>query len=680
MIFKMNKSRLSRKIAATLMMWMAFPIGAFAAESNETNEDATEYVNMEDMLITAERIPTNKWDTPANIAIITAKEIEDNHYQDLAEALNSVNGVVAYSGRGGLAILNGSFYVAVLIDGYRLKSGELESHGNERSVDLNHIPNMKMIERIEILKGGGSALYGSDAVGGVVNIITKKGKRHETLIDINTGSWGKRNLEIANQGKEGNFSWFITGSLQKSKPFTYANESIDEKRLYEDLNKQDYNDKSFSARFDNRFDDYSSISALVAYRKGNVDLGLNYVDVDRREIYKELGINNPMTLEDIYSNMIISYNFKERTTTPGFFRAFNSERSIFSDSLFETWSTDGEEIYIDFTRGYKDGYIRTRGIGYQNGWQLGNHKIITGCEWYREDVSQDEYVPDLSLSSEIYNGNHSINNTVVYLQDTIAMGNKWNIIPGVRLDHYSNFGNQWSPKIAVNYRADDKTKFYASWGRVFKAPSLTDLYFGPYQNPNLKPMKGNNISIGFEHDFDEKTNMSFNLFKTNLSDVIALANYYDDNHEYVYSSYYNASEEEKQHGFELTFRQKLSDKWSYNLGYSHTSADEYENWHCAQPNGYRVGINYRSDGWKVNLLSIMGSGFNNNFVSGFSDFSSFYAPSKFAVFNLNASYEINPQATIYAKINNITNQDYAYYGGPYNSPGRFFQIGATYKF
>ena len=656
MIFKMNKSRLSRKIAATLMMWAVLPIGAFAAESNETNEDATEYVNMEDMLITAERIPTNKWDTPANVAVITAKEIEDNHYQDLAEALNSVNGVVANPGSGGEVYLNGSAYVAVLIDGYRLKSGELDA-GNDRIVELRHIPNMKMIERIEILKGGGSALYGSDAVGGVVNIITKKGKRNETLIDINTGSWSKRNLELSNQGKDGNFSWFITGSLQKSKPFRYADESIDDKRSYSDNNKRYYDDKSFSARFDNRFDDSNSISTLVTYRKSD-----NHKVLDAKAINSRQLKDRYESKDDIYSNMVISYNFKEGTTTPGFFRVFNSERSY--NLHFLTTYKNRENVNVPASN---DGYIRTRGIGYQNGWQLGKHKLITGFEWYREDVGRDIINYDLSIT---YNdGNHSVSNTVIYLQDTIAMGNKWNIIPGVRLDHYSNFGNQWSPKIAVNYRANDKTKFYASWGRVLKTPALSDLYFGDKKNSNLRPMKGNNISIGLEHDFDEKTNMSFNFFKTNLNDVPTA----DTSKNRMYNS-----DEEKQHGFELAFRQKLSDKWSYNLSYSHTSATDYDNWHYAQPNGYRIGINYRSGGWKINLLSIMGSGFNNRFKDP--RYSSFYAPSKFAVFNLNASYEINPQATIYAKINNITNQDYAYNGWPYNSPGRFFQIGATYKF
>ncbi|MBO6304963.1 MAG: TonB-dependent receptor [Selenomonadaceae bacterium] len=667
MQFKINKSRLSRKIAATLMMWTILPIGAFAAESNETNEDAREYVNMEDMLITAERIPTNKWDTPANVAIITAKEIEENHYQDLAEALNSVNGVVAISGRGGKVFLNGSAYVAVLIDGYRLKSGELETT-DDRSVDLNHIPNMKMIERIEILKGGGSALYGSDAVGGVVNIITKKGKRHETLIDINTGTWGKRNLEIANQGKDGNFSWFITGSLQKSKAFGYADDSIQETMSNDDNYKASYDDKTFSARFDNRFDDRNSITALIAYRKGNANYGLDSFAANNRYVNGRAKYGSE---DDIYSNMIISYNFKEGTSTPGFLRVFNSERSSFDFGLLGYDAINN----IDIARGY-DGYVRNRGIGYQNGWQLGNHKVIAGLEWQREDIGFDGEMPNIFNPRYIYhfnNGTHSINNTVLYLQDTISMGNKWTIIPGVRLDHYNNMGNHWSPKIAFNYRADDKTKFYASWGRVLKTPSLTQLFYvmnGHENNPNLKPMTGNTATIGLEHDFDEKTNMSFSFFKTNLNDIII----YDSNR-YV-SKYVNDDDEEKQHGIELTFRQKLSDKWSYNLGYSHTSTTNYNNWHYAQPNGYRVGINYRSSGWKVNLLSIMGSGFDNKF----SYYQDFYAPDRYAVFNLNASYEINPQATIYAKINNITNQDYAYSGYPFHSPGRFFQIGATYKF
>ena len=119
---------------------------------SEENEGNLDYLTLVDSFVTAERIPTSRFDTPANVTVITADEIEANHYKSIDEALRHVTGVLDGS------YLNGSARTLVLIDG----------------VKKSLYPPMNMIERIEIVKGGGSALYGTDAVGGVINIITKK--------------------------------------------------------------------------------------------------------------------------------------------------------------------------------------------------------------------------------------------------------------------------------------------------------------------------------------------------------------------------------------------------------------------------------------------------------------------------------------------------------------------------
>ena len=115
----------------------------------EVNEDSLKYLLLVDSFETAERIPTKRLATPADVVVVTADEINANHYQSVEEALSHVNGMV-------MTFINGSDRVLTLVNGHRTFMS----------------PPMKAIERIEVVKGGGSALYGSDAVGGVINTLT----------------------------------------------------------------------------------------------------------------------------------------------------------------------------------------------------------------------------------------------------------------------------------------------------------------------------------------------------------------------------------------------------------------------------------------------------------------------------------------------------------------------------
>lgn len=610
-----------------------FPLSAVsAAESpSESNENITDELNLEDYLVTAERIPVSRWDTPANVTVITAQEIEENHYSDVAEALSHVNGVVVISFGAeviGELRINGSDRVLVLIDGHRLN--DTQSFTNYTKSYLNGIPTIKNIERIEVVKGGSSALYGSDAVGGVVNIITKKGKRNETTLDVNLGSWNQKNFELTNQGAIGKFSWFVTGGLAKRRAYEHSGNTSD---IYSDTS--DYKNDSATIRLDNQFDERSSLS-------------FNFMHL----YHQYNGYHN----SELYNNVYASYNFKEGTSTPGWFRYFDNYK------------------FNDIAGGYAV-RARFRGFDYQNGWEFGKHKIIVGLEWMKTETTDLGY-----YGHEV----QSVTNKAAYLQDTIQIG-KWNIIPGIRVDHSDRFGTQSSPKLAVNYRADNKTKIYAAWGRVYNTPTTGQLYANAnynrdtlfFGNPNLRPEKGHTETIGIEHNFDENTSLALNLFNTKIKDGIAWAAY-----PYWYYNQVDARahidpdiaaniNQAKYRGVELSFSQKVDEHFSYNLGYSHTKVDEsyYANAY-GQPNGYRIGLHYKNRAFKVNLLSIMGSSLNRRY----------YTSKNYAVFDFNVSYDITEQSTIYFKARNLTDEDYSNESKWYHSPGRSWQVGFTYKF
>lgn len=672
-----NKRRFLRTLTAALAFGVFMPVQVSAEEvaaatepadetlvEGQTNEFTSSYLELVDSFTTAERIPSSRFDTPANVIVITAAEIEANHYQDLAEAISHVNGAFASHW-----VLNGSEKVVILVNGHR----------------ASFAPMMEAVERIEILKGGASALYGSEAVGGVINIITKKGTFNETTLDFNTGSWHQHNYKLTNQGNAGNFSWFLGGGIYKAHPFHYNGSEVIN---YHEVGS-DKNDNTAYLRLDNRFDDASSLAFEFQHTTNKNN---NYGQW--KGTYEELTGTSLPAYYDFGNEFSLTYNFKEDTDTPGFLRYFNNYNESSS--------------YYSF---YNE--TKLQGIDYQNGWTLGEkHRIIVGLEWHRLNWNHEKNV----VHAQVPSRDEKITDTAAYVQDTIAIDDKWTFVPGIRLDHNSNFGNQWSPKAAVNYRADDKTKIYASVGRVYRAPSPIELYsrdilfelsrysdadelgysvydLGGYYwlgritrgNSSLKPETGHTESIGFEHDFDDYTNISVNLFQNSVKD--SLDTYITGDLELadetlfdleVYtggSEYINAGSE-KHRGIDIAFRHEINDHWDYNLGYVHTHNERQQlsgalaSHNIIPQNSYRLGLRYSNRDFKATLLGIMGTGMDEDF----------FASSNYAVLDLNTSYNLTDWSTVYLKLTNFTNENYSYAGKNFRSPGRSFLVGAQFKF
>lgn len=625
-------------IGITLAL-MAGSSGAMAAENVDVQSGGADVYEMDDTIVTAERMPSKTMETPANVAVITAKEIEANHFSSLDEAIGHVNGVSVVRGAGGerqYVRINGDDRVVIMVDGQRLNDDQGAGSG-KFSADMNMLPTMENIQRIEIIKGGSSALYGSDAVGGVINIITKKVYKNQTKIDMNTGSWGTHNYEISTQGKENDFSWFITGGIQRRGHFDYKFDGSSPT-----MENSDYNNNSFSMKLNNRFSEANSLTLYYAHK--SVDAGQ----------YKCLGttsaaISDPRLREN-FNNYAVTYHFKENTAVPAYVRWFYNDKNLYQQGGFAN---------------------RTIGLDYQDGWKLNdNHTLAAGAEWHQGRAE------NISTAGGNYKDKR-VTKEAIYVQDSWKIADKWTMVPGVRMDHHSEFGTHWSPKIALNYLADKDTHVYASWGKVFKAPTMDDLYYnsyGYYGNTNLNPETGYTATIGMDHNFNENTSAGISVFKSEINDVIAWLN--------VGTSHYASNiKKEKRTGMELSFKQKLSPMWSYDLGYSYIKREINNNGSGMvlqdnlQPNGYKIGLHYNSGAWKANLLGTIGSGLEARYYNGNSSYN---------IWDFNLSYEVNSQLTTYFKVNNLTNQEYyengASYGNYYPCGGRFYQVGFNLTF
>ena len=629
--------RLSLQVMTALLVGATMPVGmALAADvsptkTSEANADTSYYFALEDFLVTAERIPTNRWDTPASITIITADEIEANHYRSLSEAISHVNGMTGQS-------FNRSDQILTLVDG-------------RRSFIL---PSLKTVERIELVRDGGSALYGSSATGGVINIITKKGDKNETVVDVSAGSWKNQTYDIMNRGNDGRLDWLVDVHIDKGDLQHFRGPGT---ATYYELSS-DRNNEGVIAKLNHRFDERNSVTLDIQHLSQKYNTRKYLTDDGFEADYFTLA-----------NQASVSFNFKEGTSTPGFLRFFNNYDS------FLNWS------------GYDNkGNDRNVGIDYQNGWELGQHKIIAGLEYHKDRGNYEDFG----------SVDKSVTNRAYYLQDTIKLSDKWMFVPGVRLDHHSTYGNQWSPKVAANYRADDKTKVHASWGKIFRAPTLTELYTDRARwgfasddngqlhlvtiwfsgNRNLLPQSGQTATIGLEHEFEDNSRLDVNIFSNKIKNYIDLFDSTDGAYTTRYD--YVNSGENKNHGLEIFYKKVIDDNWNVDLGYAFlhrdtTLGDEMSLSHQVYPmHSGRVGLHYGNGPFKANLFGTFAKGHDGVL----------YLNRSLTLVDLNLSYDVSDKITLYAKGLNLTNRDYFnYHNQNYShSPGRFFMFGVDCKF
>ena len=192
--------KMSKGMLMTALICGAVYLGNTPVYASELQEFA-----LDEYVVTAARTETKLVDTPANISVVDAQTIEERHYQDVSEVLKDVPGAnVLDSGAGAFEkkiMLNGDERVLILVDGRRLNQdmGTM----SRSSFDMNQLPDVSLIERVEVLKGAGGALYGSDAVGGVVNIITKKANKNFGKVSVAMGSMGAEDYSAMYSIKEG---------------------------------------------------------------------------------------------------------------------------------------------------------------------------------------------------------------------------------------------------------------------------------------------------------------------------------------------------------------------------------------------------------------------------------------------------------------------------------------------
>lgn len=638
---------MNRKILAASLAVLSLSGGAFCVEA----ADMPVYT-LDGIVVTASRVPEKKIDSNADVSVVTSKEIEEKHYDDVSEAIRHVPGVMIAS-RGissqttnsDQVYINGSPNVVVLVDGMRRNT-----NGNVlMNASIGELTNMASVDHIEVLKGAASTLYGSDAQGGVINIITKAPKENgvHTTLRASVGNFGRENYNFYNEGREGNLFW----TVEAGKELLHQYKDGWGRRVVNHLNADHYNVK-------------------MGYDLGNdSDLVFHYEKYTSDYTMPNMGTNDKTPSAGTKDNDSTSLQYKAKINDrlTNLFSIYRNNTSF--NVPMQSWKMD----------------MRTSGISDQLIYDLDNQTITGGFDWYEDEIRK--YPQEQELAGK------KVHTAAFYLQDKIDITKQWNVTPGIRVDHHSQFGNRTSPSLSIGYMPNDKTNYYFNYKTFFVAPNLYQMYvwnpaWGTYGNRNLKPETGYTLEFGVNHKFNDTLSGTFNVFHTYAHNMIQperIGNTYN----YTYENMDRANI----NGFNLNLNKEFSRHWSTYVGYTymHMNAQKGENINndgSIPESTLNVGVTYKAD--KFNA-SLDGRGVMNRY--GKKAYPEMRDYANYWVWDVAANYQFAKGATLFARVNNIFDQFYTDVGssyGPnadptnnqnwYSAPGRNFEIGMQFTF
>ncbi|WP_311643111.1 TonB-dependent receptor [Selenomonas noxia] len=638
----MKKSVLSGLITGVLTIVTAY--AAPSASAEETTDESTQTYETDAIVITASRSETTISDVPADVTLISGEQIERGNYTSVSDALKGANINVVQKGFASYPVINGDSRVLVMVDGKKVNWDHLMVSGDSNAVDVDQIP-IGNVERIEIVRGPNSSLYGERAVSGVINIITKRptGGTPGGTFSAQLGSWGEKRASISISGGDGKNSIKVGVAHERRNDFQYKN-AYGEKRTFRnsDINRTDYN-----IGFD-RIIGSDRLRLEFSRHEGDDGYGVNLSD-PRTGASRYQGRKN--VVDTGYG---VTYMFGSEKEGEGTFLRFYRNES----------KSEG-----GFNSQY-DHHLRRNSFEGQRLWMLNDkNMLVGGFLWSQEKIHEmSGYVPmDVSAVTK-----------ALFLEDDWQFGHGYSLKLGSRLENHNDFGTDVTSHISLNKKFGRRTHAYISFGQAVNNPTLKMRYANtPFWigNPDLKQERSHTFTIGADSQITRKWNISGSLYWSKVKDALRwVANPIPGNP----GRYVNIQTEDRR-GLELSTRYRADDRWAIRAAYSYAHIDSTDPAKSflssnTRPNGYNLGISYTQGKWDANL--------DLNYVTGRS--TARFTDARYLTLDLGVNYHVTKEFKVYLKGMNLTDESYESIGdarlGSYAMPSRHFILGGTYNF
>lgn len=481
-------ARVAQSAVPAAVLALLAAVAAAPVWAAEDAADAPKNAVRDEIVVTATRSETPAARIGSTVTVLAGDDLRDRGFATVADALASSPGLeLARSGGPGqttsVFVRGGSSsQTLVLLDGIRLNSA---TTGAYDFADLS----LDEVERIEIVRGPQSPLYGSEAAAGVIQVITRKGEGGFAFSALGElGQDHHQRLRLSGGGEREDVARGLSGRFSLAYGALEAVSAADPRRGNSEndrhWNRTASGNLGWAAapghhlQLDLRYFDGDAEIDGFAFPAGPVDdldarlhreakiAGLNYLAQPRPELEIEarLGVNDDFLEAEDPTDPLGSYGIDSRS----------------------------------------------RELELRGAYQLGRHRLMAGASREeRRGGTELSFIADVDIDG-------------LYLQDQIALGETATLTLGARRDDHSSFGSEDTGRAALAWQVWRGGRFHASWGQGFKAPTLNDLYYPFFSNPDLRPERSEAFDLGFEQSFGEgRWSAGVTYFDVDFEDLIA---------------------------------------------------------------------------------------------------------------------------------------------------------------
>lgn len=611
--------KMNRKVGLFLFFLLIINVAVSVVMAEEVDEE--NILTLDELVVTASKYQEKLSESAVSIEVINQEEIERKNVSDAGELLKGIPGI-NFEYRS----LNGSKQVS--IRGANSNQVLILIDGQPSNWAKNNIGNLakisaEQIERIEIVKSPASALYGANALGGVINIITKSGSQEPiTNVKLAYGSYDTREYYLGRSGGTDKLGYNIM--FNKKETDGYAEDGGDK-----------LDQTNIFTKFNYQLDQFSKIN-----------ISLRYTDMDT-----DINDYNPSEPYHNDEDLNVNVQWKKQVDS--------SEHSL----VVYHNQHDNTDFKKDKEHNTKD-----LGINYDHTNYYQQHIITYGLELVENEIDSDTYLK------------HNNVNQALFIQDVFKVNDEFKFNLGCRYDNHEEYGSEFSPKLGTVYNLNSRVNWYTSVGKAYRAPSYTELYLprskmsSAYHagNPDLDPETAIVYETGIRY-LDKGLKAELSLFKRDVDDLID----YLTTYEYIDGEYSKVKTKTninsvKITGFEVSLVKELNDIFSTNFNYTYLDARDEETDEQLDDKPYHtanLGLVYQERD--------ISSSLDCRFVGSKADGSDMIGD--YFVADWSLSKEIINDTDLSLKINNLFDREYTT-NGTSEMPGRNYVLELSKKF
>ena len=451
----------------------------------ETNEDA---LKLSDTVITANRTAEDRKDSTAAVTVFTRADIDRLQPTNVADLLGRVPGVQIQQS-GGRGSTTGVFIrgtktaqTLVLVDGVRV--GSASSGG----ASLQHL-NIEQIERVEVLRGARSAIYGSDAIGGVIQVFTRRGAGEglQGRVRMAAGNKGVFERSVGISGGDQKTRFNLSASLDEMTGFDRTNISYNS-----DADHDAYRNKAISFSLSHAFNEQLSAGVNVLDQRGKTEYDNPFGRFDMSTFtsfaaqpYDEYAVSSTSVFAELQANEQLTSRLE---------LGHSEDKGSSYDKLFA--GRDDFNTYRDSAA-----WLNTFAINAQ-------HTVLAGIDYTKDKLHSTE---DFEKDSRW--------NQAVFIQHSYK-GEVFGTELGLRHDKNQQFGSENTWNAALSLPVGQSNEFVLSYAEGFRAPTFNDLYYPMYGNANLKAEKSKSYELQLRSQLADTVRLETSIYQTKIRDQI----------------------------------------------------------------------------------------------------------------------------------------------------------------